>query len=34
MNMFQTRLGIGLKQGYRYHKILKTFSKFIDDIMI
>ena len=28
MNMFQTRLEIGLKQGYRYHKIRKIFSKF------
>ena len=26
--MFQTRLGIGLKQGYRYHEIRKTFSYF------
>ena len=23
-----------LKQGYRYHKLLKTFSKFSDDTMI
>ena len=23
-----------LKQGYRYHKLRKTFSKFIDDTMI
>ena len=23
-----------LKQGYRYHKLCKTFSKFIDDTMI